>query len=100
MRRCICTGDPGDKLCRCAGCNRWWELHEHLSDEVRAKVWEFPVVEDPRAGNPEPPGTLNHTRWRPDERGRALWRALTAGACQLRREERARRIAARAQPEA
>jgi len=108
MERCPCTCDDSPSVCGdfdkhpfrdCPGCKRWWELHSHLSREVRAKPWEYPCIEDPDAGNPEPPGTYNYTRWKPDERGHALWRALEEGVRQMRREERARRhAAAAAQP--
>ena len=98
MRRCACTFDPEDRYDKCAGCERWWELHKHLSRELHCKPWEFPAIENPDAGNPELPGTHNYERWRPDERGRALWRALDTGAREMRRAERARRRAEAAAP--
>jgi|SRR6516165_3021249 hypothetical protein len=92
MLRCPCTcedspsvcGDFNERLRRdCPGCERYWELSSHLHRELKCKPWEQ-TVEDPDAGNPEPAGTCNHERWRPDEGARARWRALEEGIRQLR----------------
>jgi hypothetical protein len=71
--------------------DRWWDLEQELRHEVHAKLWDYPCIEDPAEGNPETPGTGNYDRWRPNETARALWRALNAGARELRRRERAAR---------
>jgi hypothetical protein len=77
--------------------SRWWSLHNELHDLSHSKLWNWPCVEDPREGNP--PGTYNHRHWTPNEEARALWRALDAGARELRRQERAiRRAKAEAAP--
>ena len=73
--------------------DRWWELEHQLRHEVRAKLWDYPCVEDPRQGNPEKVGTYNHEHWRPNETARALWRVLDAGARELRRRDREARRA-------
>src|ERR1700758_2226251 len=77
------------KMRRCRDSDRWWDLHTELRREVGAKLWEWPCIEDPRAGNPEIPGTYNYERWKPDEKARERWRALEQGARELRRQERA-----------
>jgi hypothetical protein len=101
MQRCRCTCEPdrvGHK--QCAGCERWWDLHTELRRETRSKLWDWPCIEDPSEGNPHPPGTYNHERWKPDLEARELWRALDQGAREMRRQERAARCAKAAQPEA
>ena len=87
------------KMQRCRNCDRWWDLHTELRREVGAKLWKWPCIEDPHAGNPEKPGTYNYERWKPDEKARARWRALEQGARELRRREREVRRAAKAIPE-
>jgi len=72
------------KMQRCRNCDRWWDLHTELRREVGAKLWEWPCIEDPHAGNPEKPGTYNYERWKPDEKARARWRALEQGAVSAR----------------
>jgi hypothetical protein len=69
MQRCPREGD------------RWWQLHSELADEVQAKPWAWPAIEDPRHKIPEP-----------DEEAQALWKVLDAAARDLRtRERQARR---------
>src|SRR6516164_6713042 len=92
MQRCVCTCEP-DSYDRCPGCEAWWSYHDVIRHELHARLWEWPCVEDPREGNPHPPGTYNHARWQPDEKGRERWRALERGAKELRRRERAIRRA-------
>jgi hypothetical protein len=90
MRRRRCTCDPDDRGYRprdCAGCKRWNELDELLRTELKSGPHEWPTVEDPKA--------RVHPTCQPDERGRKLWRALEAGARELRRKEREARCAAR-----
>jgi hypothetical protein len=64
---------------RCAGCKERWRLDSKLHDELRLRPWET-CIEDPAAGNPEPPGTHNAARWRPDEGARRRYRDLKAAA--------------------
>jgi hypothetical protein len=110
MLRCPCTCEDSPSVCGdfderclrrdCPGCERYWELNSHLHRELKCKPWEQ-AVEDPDAPNPEPAGTYNYERWRPDEGARARWRALEEGVRRLRREEREMRRAraeARQQP--
>jgi len=59
------------KMQRCRDRDRWWDLHTELRREVGAKLWEWPCIEDPHAGNPEEPATYNYERWKPDEKARA-----------------------------
>jgi hypothetical protein len=46
---CTCPPrDPGSHdYERCPACTEYWKLHNILSDEVQAKVWEFPCVVAP-----------------------------------------------------
>jgi hypothetical protein len=41
----------------------WREARNALHDALRAQVWEFPVVEDPREPCPFPPGCYAAERW-------------------------------------
>jgi hypothetical protein len=59
---------------------KWWSLHSQLHDELRCRPWEFPCIEDLATGNPEPAGTYNHQRWRPDEAARRRYCELEAAA--------------------
>jgi hypothetical protein len=43
--------------------DKWWEAHNALHDALRARPWEFPVVEDPREPCPFPVGTFAARRW-------------------------------------
>src|SRR5262245_7224343 len=79
MQRLVCTCDPDRPYEDCDGCKQWSDLHHRLHRELGAKIWEFPCIENPHSGNPEPPGTYNHEHWQPDEKGRARWRALEQG---------------------
>jgi hypothetical protein len=71
----------------CAGCERWWTLHSELHDELRARPWEWPCVEDAAAENPYPSGSFAAQRWDRERSGKpekiaaiALWRELEAAA--------------------
>src|SRR5262245_44749719 len=66
MQRLRCTCDPNKRFGTCPACERWKILEQHLSHELQCRVWEYPCIQDPRAGNPEPPGTHNYERWTPD----------------------------------
>jgi len=49
MQGCFCTCEPDRDwvhLGRCSGCERWWELHAQLADELRCKPWEWPCILD------------------------------------------------------
>ena len=90
MCRCHCTCEPDERGYRpfnCAGCKRWDQLDDHLRLELKLMPWEFPSIEN--ASVPV------HPTCQPDERGQKLWRALEAGARELRRREREARRAAR-----
>ena len=51
----------------CPACEKWWEQHRKLHDELRCKPSDWPCVENPDA----PP------RYRkPDLEAQARWRAL------------------------
>jgi hypothetical protein len=87
MRRCVCSCAPIDwdgayweRGELCDGCRRYWNLHGHLHKELRAKPWQWPVIERPTARNPYPAGSAAAKDWRPDERGRELWRLLEQAA--------------------
>jgi len=81
MRRCRCTCDPDVRFPpKCDGCKRYDDLDDHLRHELDCKPWNFPTLEDPDAPL--------HPTCRPDEEARELWRALEAGARELRRRER------------
>jgi hypothetical protein len=56
--------------------DRWWELHNKLFDELRAKPWEFPCI--------EPPGTPYEAGWnrKTSDEAQARYVALAA-ACGL-----------------
>jgi len=70
---------------RCEGCEQWWTLHAELHRELRARLWDWPVVESPNSACPYPAGSAAAQAWKPDEEARARWRALEAGARELRR---------------
>jgi hypothetical protein len=93
MQCCVCTCNERERFSKCPGCTKWWDLEHQLSREIGAKVWEFPCIESPHWGNPEPVGSNNHTHWQPDEKGRERWQALEQGAKELRRRKRAIRRA-------
>jgi hypothetical protein len=95
MQRLVCTCTPNKPYDDCPGCQQWWDLEHRLRHELGARLWEFPCIEHPAWGNPEPPGTYNHARWQPDEKGRERWRALQHGANELRRREKQRAKAER-----
>jgi hypothetical protein len=93
MQRLRCTCDPEKRFDECPGCERWKALEEHLGRELGCRPWEYPAIQDPRAGNPEPPGTYNYERWQPDLKARERWKALARGTRELRRQERQARRA-------
>jgi hypothetical protein len=105
MRRldnlCMCPSiDWGGKYWvrnECAACERWWELHSQLHDELQCKPWHWPAIENPDVENPYPPGSAAHQRWKPNLRGQAMWRALAAASREAKRARRAREAAAKVQ---
>jgi hypothetical protein len=49
MQRCFCTCEPDRDwvhLGRCSGCERWWSLHNELSNELQCRPWESPCILD------------------------------------------------------
>src|SRR5262245_30492549 len=82
---------------QCAGCERWWELHAGLYDELRCRPWEWPCIQSPEAECPYPPGSPAAQSWRPNERAQQMWQAL-AGAAREARRTQAALEAAEAQP--
>jgi hypothetical protein len=68
----------------CAGCERWWELHAQLHDELRCRPWEWPCIQSPTAVCPYPPGSPAAQSWRPDESAQQMWQALARAAREAR----------------
>jgi hypothetical protein len=62
-------------LCKCDGCQRWWELHPHLRHALGEKLWNFPVI------SRLPPDRRHH--WPPDSE-QARWLELEAAAAARR----------------
>src|SRR5262245_25775226 len=98
MQRLVCTCTPDKPFEDCPGCKEWSDLHSHLHRELGAKVWEWPCIENPAWGNPEPPGTHNHERWQPDLKAQERWKALERGAREMQRQDRAAQRAKAAEP--
>jgi hypothetical protein len=45
--KCTCAPSPPDEYWKrkmCAGCERWYDLHDELNDELRCEPWEWPCV--------------------------------------------------------
>src|SRR2546430_172883 len=44
--RCTCAPMPPEYWTHkmCAGCERWYELHGELNDELHCEPWEWPCV--------------------------------------------------------
>jgi hypothetical protein len=45
--RCTCAPPPPDEYWKhkmCVGCERWYDLHGLLDDELGCEPWEWPVV--------------------------------------------------------
>src|SRR3954470_6284501 len=84
--RTACTCEPRDwagehwKHRCCATCDEWWRVHSVLHNELGLRPWEWPAVEHPDAASPYPAGSYASEHWKPDERGRALYRELDAAA--------------------
>ena len=70
---------------QCAGCEKWWELHARLHDELRCRPWEWPCIQSPKAECPYPPGSPAAQSWRPNERAQQMWHALAEAARGARR---------------
>ena len=86
MRALVCTCEPIDwagaywERSRCEHCDKWWTLHARLHRELGARLWDWPVIENPRSVCPYPEGSAAAKDWRPDERGRQMWRLLEQAA--------------------
>jgi hypothetical protein len=78
MRRVRCTCPGGE----CAGCRRWWKLHDELHTELRLQCWDWPAILSP------------HSNWVKAE-AQERWRQLDAASREARR---ARRKAKRTMP--
>jgi hypothetical protein len=71
MRALRCTCPPIDwegkyweRPDDCAGCVRWWSLHEKLGDALGiTDPGEFPCIENPDAENPYPVYHVQHQLW-------------------------------------
>jgi hypothetical protein len=74
---------------QCAGCERWYELHARLHDELRCRPWEWPCIQSPKAKCPYPPGSPAAHSWRPNERAQQMWQALVGAAREARRTKAA-----------
>lgn len=106
MKCCRCTCPPIDwegkywGRQQCPGCKRWWQLQNQLCDEVRAPIWQYPCIEDPRTQNPYPRNTAAHKSWQPCLEAQALWKTLAQASYEAKKAERAaRKAGARPQPD-
>jgi hypothetical protein len=41
--RCTCA-PPSPTRTECPGCERWWDLHSELDDELNCEPWQWPCV--------------------------------------------------------
>jgi hypothetical protein len=82
----------------CAGCERWWELHRQLHNELGCRPWQWPCIEHPNSVSPYPEGSRTAQTWRPKQEARRMWQALAQAAQEARRTERAHEITAKAAP--
>ena len=41
----------------------WWQHHDVLHDEMGAKPWDWPCIEDPDDTNPYSVGCSAHSHW-------------------------------------
>jgi hypothetical protein len=78
---------------QCAGCERWWELHGRLHDELRCRPWQWPCIEHPNSVCPYPEGSYAAQSWRPNEAARHMWRTLEQVAREARHTKAAREAA-------
>ena len=84
--RAACTCEPVDwdgeywKHRPCAPCEAWWLVHNVLHAELGCKPHEWPCIEHPDSVTPYPEGSYAARHWKPDERGRALYRELAEAA--------------------
>jgi hypothetical protein len=85
MKALVCTCPPinwdryWERKC-CAACDKWWSLHGQLHRELGCRLEQWPAVEHPLSTSPYPTGSAADKAWRPDERGRELWRLLEQAA--------------------
>jgi hypothetical protein len=82
----------------CGGCDRWWDLHSELHDEMKCKVWDWPCIQSPKARSPYPAGSFADEHWKPDLEAQALWRALAKASATAQRAKRQAVKAARQKP--
>jgi hypothetical protein len=60
MEALECTCPPRDwegeywKHEQCQGCDKWFDLHSRLHDEVGAQLWEWPCIRNRDDPNPYP----------------------------------------------
>src|SRR5262249_2634102 len=107
MCQCRCTcpprdwDDPESWIRECEGCERWWELHSHLHEELHCRPWEWPCVEHPGARSPYPRGAEAVKSGGPVWEAPELWAHLEATRKAQRRaarEEHQRAKATTSQP--
>ena len=102
--RCPPTDWSGEywKQTQCTACEKWWQLHSELHDELGCRPWHWPCIENPHAESPYPPGSAADLAWKPNRRGQALWKALAHAAYEAvlarRKALKARRAAAMPPP--
>jgi hypothetical protein len=61
----------------CAACDRWWDQHEILCDELKLAPWQWPAVENPDAVSPYPEWHANKNL-APDLEAQERYRVLEA----------------------
>lgn len=65
----------------CDACAKWWDVHFQLHTELGLRPWSsWPCVENPRAENPYPRGSVAAQKWRKDPEAVARYRALASAA--------------------
>jgi hypothetical protein len=65
---------------RCAGCERWWELHNKMFEVwPNVRPWFWPIVANPASRCPYPPDHANVPEWhRTLEEAGGRWREIEA----------------------
>jgi hypothetical protein len=86
MRRCKCVCSERDMGGECAGCRRWWELHDQLHAALKLKPWDWPATQNPRSN------------WVIPE-AQERWRKLDAASREARRARRRAKNAMPTQPQ-
>jgi hypothetical protein len=67
---------------QCPACDRWWDLHAELHDEIGAKLHEWPGIETPGARTPYPEGSNAAADWKPDLEAQERYRVLEQAAAE------------------